>query len=132
MTIKKINHLAVVVEDIDSALDFWTKLGLKLDHTAEVPEQASKIAFLPVGECAVELVQPTNPESSLGKYLAKNGPGMHHICFEVDDINAHLTSLKEQDVQLINEEPLTRDGKLYAFVHPKSTGGILVELYQIL
>ena len=125
MAIKKINHLAVVVEDLDTALDFWTeKLGLTLDHITEVPEQATKAAFLPVGDSAVELVQPTNEESGMAKYLAKKGAGMHHLCFEVDDIRQHLADLKAQDVVLINEEPLSRDGKLYAFVHPKSTGGV--------
>lgn len=131
--VKKINHVAIVVEDIDSALTFWKEqLGLELDHIEDVPSQASKVAFLPVGEGEVELVQPTDPESGLAKYLIKRGEGMHHICLEVENIDEMLNMLKEKGVRLINEEPLDLPGRRMAFIHPKAANGVLVELYEII
>jgi methylmalonyl-CoA/ethylmalonyl-CoA epimerase len=130
--IKKINHVAILVEDIDKALAFWRdQLGLALDHVEDVPSQASKVAFMPVGEGEVELVQPTNPDSGLAKYLEKRGEGMHHLCIEVDDIHLMLARLKEKCVRLINEEPIVLPGRKMAFIHPKSANGVLVELYEI-
>lgn len=132
MAIKKIDHIAIVVPDIDAALAFWQDaLGLELSHREEVPEQESLIAFLPAGESEVELVEPTTATSGIARYVARRGPGMHHICFEVDDIEATLARLKEQGVQLIDEEPVIgAGGKRVAFIHPKSAGGVLVELYE--
>jgi methylmalonyl-CoA/ethylmalonyl-CoA epimerase len=130
--VKKIDHVAIVVEDIDSALGFWRDvMGLDLDHIEDVPSQASKVAFLPTGDSEVELVQPTDPESGLGKYLKKRGEGMHHLCVEVDDIDGMLAQLKEKGVRLINEEPLQLPGRKMAFIHPKAANGVLVELYEI-
>jgi len=132
-TIKRIDHVALVVEDIDAALSFWRDaLGLELDHIQDVPREKSAIAFLPLGGTEVELVQPTSDDSGVAKYLAKRGPGMHHICLEVDDITGMLAHLKENGVQLIHEEPVTGDGgKKYAFIHPKAAFGVLVELYEL-
>jgi len=131
--VKKINHVAIVVEDIDSALGFWRDgLGLALDHIEDVPSQASKVAFLPVGEGEVELVEPTDPESGLAKYLVKRGEGMHHLCVEVDDIEGMLAQLQEKGVRLINEKPLDLPGRRMAFIHPKSTNGVLLELYELM
>lgn len=130
--IKKINHVAVVVSDVDTALTFWQDaLGIKLDHVEEVPSQKAKVAFLPVGETEVELVMPSTPESGAGKFLAERGGGMHHLCFEVDDISGMMADLKAKGVRLINEVPDMLPGRKVAFVHPKSTGGVLVELYEI-
>ncbi len=130
--IKKINHVAIVVEDIESALMFWRdQLGLKLDHVEDVPSQASKVAFLPIGEGEVELVQPTDPESGLANFLEKRGEGMHHLCIEVDDIAEMLEILADKHVRLINKEPLELPGRKMAFVHPKSANGVLIELYEI-
>jgi methylmalonyl-CoA/ethylmalonyl-CoA epimerase len=132
MSIKKIDHIAIVVPNIPEALTFWRDaLGLELSHLEEVPEQEALIAFLPTGESEVELVEPTTDSSGMARFMAKRGPGMHHICFEVDDIEGTLARLKEQGVQLINEEPtIGAGGKRMAFIHPKSTGGVLVELYE--
>ncbi len=131
--IKKINHVAIVVKDIDSSLYFWRdQLGLQLDHIEDVPSQASKVAFLPVGDGEVELVQPTDPKSGLAKYLDKRGEGMHHLCIEVDDIDGMLSVLKTNDVRLLNEEPLLLPGRKMAFIHPKAANGVLVELYEII
>ena len=131
--IKKINHIAILVEDIDTALSFWQdQLGLTLDHVEDVPSQSSKVAFLPVGEGEVELVQPTDPDSGLARFLEKRGEGMHHLCIEVSDIQAMLSVLKERGVRLINEDPISLPGRKMAFIHPKSAHGVLVELYEII
>ena len=129
----KINHIAILVEDIDTALPFWRDaLGLDFTGIEEVPAESARIAFLPAGESKIELVQPTDPDSGLGKYLEKRGGGMHHICLEVPDIEETMARLAQHGVELINETPRQRDsGELYAFVHPRSTGGVLVELYQV-
>lgn len=131
--IKKINHVAVVVSDIDSALTFWRdQLGLGLDHIEAVPSQASRVAFMSIGESEVELVQPTDPESGLGKFLEKSGEGLHHLCIEVDDIVGMLSHLKNKGVRLINEEPLQLPGRRMAFIHPKAANGVLIELYELI
>jgi methylmalonyl-CoA/ethylmalonyl-CoA epimerase len=131
--IKRINHIAIVVGDIDSALTFWRDaLGLQLDHIEDIPEQESMVAFLPTGESEVELVQPTSEDSGVARYLQKRGPGMHHICFEVEDIQASLEQLKGKGIRLINETPMTgAGGKKMAFIHPESANGVLVELYEL-
>ena len=131
--VNQINHVAVVVDDIEKALTFWRDaLGIQLHELRDVPAEKSKVAFLPVAGSEVELVQPTSDDSGIAKYLAKRGPGMHHLCLEVDDIGGMMTVLKAKGVRLINDEPkTTADGKKYAFLHPESTGGVLVELYQL-
>ena len=130
--IKKINHVAIVVKDINESLNFWeTALGLKLDHVEDVPSQASKVAFIPVGEGEIELVQPTSSDSGMAAYLEKRGEGMHHLCIEVDDIEAKMQELKDAGVRLINQSPEVLPGRKMAFIHPKSTSGVLVELYEI-
>jgi methylmalonyl-CoA/ethylmalonyl-CoA epimerase len=132
MTIKKIHHIAIVVPDIDEALVFWRDaLGLELSHVEDMPTQESLIAFLPTGDSEVEVGKPTTDTSGIARYLAKRGPGLHHICLEVENIEAALARLKEKGIQLINEEPtIGAGGKKIAFIHPKSTGGVLVELYE--
>jgi methylmalonyl-CoA/ethylmalonyl-CoA epimerase len=131
--IKQINHVAVVVADMEKSLAFWRDaLGIELHELRDVPAEMSQVAFLPLAGSEIELVQPTTDDSGIAKYLAKRGPGMHHICLEVDDIDGMLAQLAAKGVRLINEQPRTAaDGKKYAFIHPESTGGVLVELYQI-
>ena len=132
-SIKKINHVAVVVDDMEKALSFWRDaLGMELHELRDVPAEKSQVAFLPLEGSEVELVVPTSDDSGISKYLAKRGPGMHHICLEVDDILGMLAQLSAKGVRLINEEPRTgADGKKYAFIHPESTSGVLVELYEL-
>jgi len=132
--IKRIHHVAVVVEDFDQSLTFWRDvLGLEVNHFEEVQEQEVIVGFLPVGESEVELVSPTTSDSGITRFLEKRGPGMHHICFEVDDIEAILDELKQNNYKLINESPVADNGeKKYAFIHPESTQGLLIELYEIL
>ncbi len=129
----KIDHLAVVVEDMEAALKFWRDaLGLPLGGTEHNEQEAVDIAFLPVGEARVELLKPITDDSGIAKYLAKRGPGMHHVCIAVTNIEGAMAQLAASGIQLINETPRVReDGTRYAFVHPKSTGGVMVELYEL-
>ncbi len=131
--ITKVNHVAIVVEDMQKSLAFWRDaLGLDLHELRDVPAEASQVAFLPLAGAEVELVHPTSEVSGIAKYLAKRGEGMHHLCLEVDDLPGMLAQLKARGVRLINEEPRAgADGKKYAFIHPESSCGVLVELYQI-
>ena len=131
--ITAVNHVAVVVEDMEKSLLFWRDaLGIQLHELRDVPAEQSQVAFLPVAGAEVELVMPTTTDSGIAKYLAKRGQGMHHLCLEVDDIEGMMAQLKAKNIRLINEEPrISVDGKKYVFIHPESTGGVLVELYQI-
>jgi methylmalonyl-CoA/ethylmalonyl-CoA epimerase len=132
MAVKRIDHIAVVVDDIDASLAFWRDaLGMDLTHLEEVKDQESIVAFLPTGGSEVELVKPTTETSGVAKYLARRGPGMHHICLEVDNLEAMLADMKAKGVKLINETPtIGAGGKKIAFIHPSSANGVLVELYQ--
>ena len=132
MPITRIDHVAIVVPELEAALAFWQEaLGLNLEHTEEVPEQETAVAMLPVGDSEVELVMPTTESSGMAQYMAKRGPGLHHICFEVDDIEAALAELKAKGIRLINESSVAgAGGARVAFVHPKAAGGVLVELVQ--
>jgi methylmalonyl-CoA/ethylmalonyl-CoA epimerase len=126
-----INHLAVVVENMDAALGFWRDaLGLPVGEVRDVPQEAVRVAFLDAGEAHIELVEPTTADSGIARYLAKRGAGLHHVCLEVDDIEAAMNQMRALHVELINESPRERDGRRYAFIHPSSTGGVLVELYE--
>jgi methylmalonyl-CoA/ethylmalonyl-CoA epimerase len=130
--VKKINHVAVVVSDIDASLLFWRDaLGLPLHHVEDVPSQKASVAFLPAGEGEVELVKPMSEDSGTAKFLAEKGPGMHHLCLEVDDISGMIDQLKEKGIRLINETPIELPGRKMAFIHPKAADGVLVELYQL-
>lgn len=131
--IKRINHVAIVVENLDAALGFWRDaLGLPLAKTEVNPGESVNIGFLPLGESEIELLEPTDPESGIGKYLSKRGPGMHHVCIEVDDIDAAIARLVAHGAAMITPEPRIREeGTRYAFVHPKSAFGVLVELYEL-
>jgi methylmalonyl-CoA/ethylmalonyl-CoA epimerase len=131
--INQINHIAIVVEDIEDSLIFWRDaLGLEMHELRDVPAEKSQVAFLPVAGSEIELVQPTSDDSGIAKYLAKRGQGLHHVCLEVDDIDGMLAQLTSKGVRLINEQPRTGpDGRRYAFVHPESASGVLVELYQL-
>lgn len=131
--IKKINHIAIAVKDVEESLKFWRDaMGLKVDHIEDVPSQKSEVVFIPVGDSEVELVRPTSPDSGVAKFVEEKGGGMHHLCFEVDNIDEMLMQLKEKGIRLINEVALELPGRKMAFIHPKSTSGVLVELYEVL
>jgi methylmalonyl-CoA/ethylmalonyl-CoA epimerase len=131
-SVKSIHHVAVVVPDVHSSLAFWQDaLGMSVSGSRDVASEQARIAFLPLGGSQLELVQPTTSESGLARFLEKRGPGMHHVCLEVDDLPGMLAQLASSGIRLINDQPRTgSEGRLYAFVHPESTGGVLVELYQ--
>jgi methylmalonyl-CoA epimerase len=130
--LQKIDHLGIAVLNLREALALWQgALGCRVSHEEEVPSQKVRVAFLPVGETNIELLEPTAPDSPVAKALDSRGPGVHHVAFEVADIRATLARLKERGFQLINAEPVPgAHGKLVAFVHPKSAGGVLIELCQ--
>lgn len=132
--IRRIGHVAVVVDDIEAALGFWRDaLGLKVAGVQEVPDQQAVVAFLPTGESDIELVRPTDAESGAARFLRRRGPGMHHICLEVEDLDGILRRLVERGVRLINPEPVVgAEGTRVAFIHPESAFGVLVELSETL
>jgi len=129
--IKKIDHIAIIVRSIEEALPTYeVALGLELTEVEEMPEQAVKIAFLPVGESEIELVEPITMESGVARFLEKRGEGMHHICLEVEDIEATLQDLAAKGVRLIDEQPRQGAHGRVAFLHPKSAHGVLIELIE--
>jgi len=133
VAVKRIDHIAIVVPDIDEAAAFYRDvLGLTLERIEHVAEQEVVVAFFPTGDSEVELLQPTTADSGVARFLEKRGPGIHHLCLEVEDICRTLADLKARGVELINEEPLQGSGgKKMAFIHPRSTYGVLVELYEL-
>jgi methylmalonyl-CoA epimerase len=127
----KIDHIGIVVRDIQEALQVYkAALGLPLKEVVEVPDQQVQVAFLSLGESNIELVQPTTDDTGIARYLARRGEGIHHICIEVEDIEDTLTQLKDHDVPLIDEIPRQGAHGRVAFVHPKGTHGVLVELVE--
>jgi methylmalonyl-CoA epimerase len=127
----KIDHIGIVVQDIQQALKTYeSALGLPLKEVVEVPDQQVEVALLPLGESNIELVQPTSPDTGTAKFLEKRGEGIHHICIEVQDIEAALERLKAHNVQLIDEVPRPGAHGRVAFIHPKSAHGVLVELIE--
>ena len=128
----KINHLGIATKGIDEALKFWQDaLGLENVHTEEVAEQKVRVAMLPIGEMKIELLEPTSDDSPIAKFLEKRGGGIHHIAVEVENIEESLAKLKSEGARLIDEQPrIGAEGCLIAFVHPSSTGGVLLELIQ--
>ncbi len=130
--IRKIDHLGIAVKSLDEGLALWGDLlGLQPAGAETVAEQGVRTAFLNVGETRLELLEPTGPDTPVGRFLDKRGPGFHHVCFLVDDIEAAITQLQSRGMRLVDEKP--RDGaqgSKVAFLHPGSTGGVLVELKQ--
>jgi methylmalonyl-CoA epimerase len=128
----KLDHLGIATKSLDEALSFWVdSLGLENVHSETVEDQKVRVAMLPVGESRIELLEPTSDDSPISKFLEKRGPGIHHIAIEVDDIEASLKQLKDKGARLIDESPrIGAENCLVAFVHPSSTGGVLLELVQ--
>lgn len=128
----KIDHIGIATRGIDETAQFYRDvLGLEVAETEEVPEQKVRVAMLPIGESRIELLEATSDDSPISRFLEKRGPGIHHIAVRVDDIQAALTDLKQKGARLIDPEPRRgAGGCLVAFVHPSSTGGVLLELVQ--
>jgi methylmalonyl-CoA epimerase len=132
--LQQIEHIAIVVKDLELALHIYRDiLGLQLVRVDEVPAENVKVAFLrlPHGEGHVELVQPTDTESGIARFLEKRGEGIHHLCFRVENVAAAMKQLLSAGVETIGQEArVNREGRRYAFVHPKSAHGVLIELYE--
>jgi methylmalonyl-CoA/ethylmalonyl-CoA epimerase len=130
--IKKLDHIAIAVHKVEEASEFYQdKLGLTLENVEVVKEQRTKVGFLSVGETRIELVEPAAEDSPLVKFLETKGPGIHHLCFEVDDIDGEIEKLTRKGARLIDKTP--RPGAhqtRVAFLHPKGSGGVLIELCQ--
>lgn len=132
MQLLRINHLGIASPGLEEAMARMARLfGMTADHLEEVADQKVKTAFFPVGESTLEFLESTDPEGPIGKFLAKRGPGIHHVCFEVDDIDAVVAHLVSQGVRMIDEKPRPgAHGCRVAFIPPAETGGVLMELSQ--
>jgi methylmalonyl-CoA epimerase len=127
----KIDHLGIAVRSLDQALRFYRdQLGLNVAMRETVAQEKVNVAMLPVGEPRIELLEPTEPDSVIGKFLDKRGEGLHHIALKVPDLHASVEKLRTSGARLLNEPRAGAGGHLYVFVHPSSTGGVLLELIQ--
>ncbi len=127
-----LDHIGIAVADLDAALKFYRDaLGLDVRPPEDVPSQHVRVHFAPVGSASLELLEATSPQSPIARFIDRRGPGIHHLTLRVDDIRAVLARLRERGVRLIDDEPRAgAEGALVAFIHPASTGGVLVELVQ--
>ena len=130
--VKKIDHIGIAVKNLEESLKFYENvLGLKSSGTEVVEEQKVKVAFLPTGDSEVELLEPTSSDSPIAKFIEKNGEGIQHMAYKVDDIEEAIAKMKELGMRMIDEKPrYGAGGAKIAFCHPKSTGGVLIELCQ--
>jgi methylmalonyl-CoA epimerase len=129
--LKRIHHVGVVVPNLEQGYRFWRDLlGLKLTKTATIEEQGVKAALLKVGDSEIELLEPLGPESGVGKFLARRGGGLHHICFETDDVARELDAARDKGLELIDQKPRHGLAGMICFLHPKATRGVLVEYAQ--
>jgi len=128
----KLHHIGIAVKSIDERLKVWQDfLGLKLENIEDVADQKVKVAVLGVGGVNIELLEPIGEESVVYKFIEKKGEGIHHLCFEVDDIEKTLSEMKGKKIKLIDAVPkIGMSGKKIAFIHPKDMGGILIELME--
>jgi len=127
----KIDHLGIAVRSLDQALRFYRdQLGLNVAMRETVAQEKVNVAMLPVGEPRIELLEPSEPDSVIGKFLEKRGEGLHHIALKVPDLNESVEKLRASGARLLNEPRVGAGGHLYVFVHPSSTGGVLLELIQ--
>ena len=128
----KLDHIGIATRELEDGFAIWRDaLGLQLNTSEEIPDQGVRVAMLEIGDTHVELLEPLSPDSAVGRFLAKRGPGIHHLAVEVKDIRAALANLKSRGARLIDEEPrVGARGCLVAFIHPASTNGVLLELVQ--
>lgn len=130
--IKKVDHIGIAVNNLDEVVKLYENvLGLKVHGIETSEEQKVRVAFIPVGETELEFMEPTTPESTVAKFIEKNGQGIQHMCLGVDNIENALADLKAQGIRLINDQPRPgAGGAKIAFLHPKATSGVLVELSE--
>jgi methylmalonyl-CoA epimerase len=129
---KEIEHIGIAVRDLEESSVFYAKLlGVPLPEPRALPERQLRLAFFKAGETKIELLEPSSPESTVAKFLEKRGPGLHHICLRVDDIDAEMERLRREGVRFVDAQPRPGlDKDRIAFIHPESTGGVLVELLE--
>lgn len=128
---KKIDHIGIAVKSLDEAVELYRKLGFEVKEIEEVAEQKVRVAMLPVGESKIELLEATSPDSAIAKFIEKRGEGIHHIAVNVENIEQALENAKNNGLQLIDEKPrIGAGGKKVAFIHPKSTKGVLLEFVE--
>ncbi len=126
-----IDHLGIAVKSLDAAKAFYRKLGLEVVGEETVPQEQVRLAMVPLGESRIELLEPTSENSAVGRFLAKRGEGLHHVALQVEDLAGVVERLKAQGTRLISENiQVGAGGHLYVFVHPSSTGGVLLELCE--
>jgi len=126
-----IDHIGIAVESLDEGKAFYEALGLQMEGIEEVSEQKVRVGFLPIGDTRLELLEPTSPESPIGRHLSKRGAGLHHLCFQVEDIEASMEQLQAAGYRLLSTEPQPgAHGCRVCFVHPKSSAGVLIELSE--
>jgi len=129
--IESIDHIGIAVESIDEARGFWESLGLVVDEIEEVPQEGVRVAMLSVGNSRIELLEATRPDSPIARFLEQRGPGIHHLCLASDDVRGDDQRLRAKGHQLVREEPTVGAGGCWVqFVHPRSAGGVLVELSE--
>ena len=129
--LKRIHHVGVVVANLEGALRFWRDiLGLRFAKSATIEEQGVRAALLKVGDSEIELLEPIDPENGVGKFLARRGGGLHHLCFETDDVARELDGARSKGIQLIDQKPRHGLAGMICFLHPKATRGVLVEYAQ--
>lgn len=129
--LKKVHHVGIVVPSLDQAMKFWRDLlGLHLTKSAVVQDQGVKAALLEAGGSEIELLEPIDPENGVGKFLARRGGGLHHVCFETSDVAAELEATKARGIQVIDQKPRPGLAGMICFLHPKATRGVLVEYAQ--
>jgi methylmalonyl-CoA/ethylmalonyl-CoA epimerase len=129
--LRKIHHVGVVVPNLEQAMAFWRDLlGLPLTKTATIQDQGVRAALLQAGESEIELLEPLNPDNGVGKFLARRGGGLHHLCFETSDVARELEEARNKGIQLIDQKPRPGLAGMICFLHPKATRGVLVEYAQ--
>ena len=129
--LKKIHHVGVVVPNLEQAMSLWRDLlGLRLTKSQTVQDQGVRAALLQVGESEIELLEPLSPDNGVGKFLARRGGGLHHVCFETEDVERELEGAKAKGIQLIDQKPRPGLAGMICFLHPKATRGVLVEYAQ--
>ncbi len=129
--LKKIHHVGVVVPNLEEAMKFWRDLlGLQVTKSETIQDQGVKAALLQVGASEIELLEPINPDNGVGKFLAKRGGGLHHLCFETDDVERELAGAQAKGVELIDQKPRRGLAGMICFLHPKAMRGVLVEYAQ--
>jgi len=127
----KLDHIGIAIASLAEGRKFYEALGFEMESSEEVPEQKVRVGFFPLGQTSIELLEPTGDDSPIARHLDRRGPGLHHLCFGVEDIETAMEKLRKEGYRLLSDEPQPgAHGCRVCFVHPKSSGGVLIELSQ--